>query len=87
MKARFLERSYTVVFTEHAIEQMRLRGISEEDVIRVVEEGTPKAKKIKGKYWVYLSLSQRKDNLICVSLSVEPPNLIVITTLVNWSPK
>lgn len=87
MKVRFLNRIYTVVFTEHAIEQMRLRGISNEDVIRIIESGTSKPKEMKGKYWVYKSLGGRKDNLICISISIEPPNLIVITTLVNWSPK
>ena len=34
-----------------------------------------------------MTLPNRKDNLICVSVALEPPNLIVITTLVNWSPK
>ena len=76
-----------MVFTVHAIEQMRLRGISEEEVIQVIENGVSKSKNTKGKYWVYMTVPDRKDNLICVSVSLEPPNLIVITTLVNWSPK
>ena len=87
MKVRFINRSYEVVFTAHALEQMRLRSISEVDVLRVIEKGEPKPKDSKGKYWVYMGIPSRSDNLICVSVSLEPPNLIVITTLVNWSPK
>lgn len=87
MKVRFINRSYEAVFTDHALEQMRLRGVSEVDVLRVIEEGVPKPKDSKGKYWVYMGFPARNDNLICVSVSLEPPNLIVITTLVNWSPK
>ena len=87
VKARFGNRSYEVVFTDHALEQMQLRGVSEKDVVLVIEKGTSKPKNVKGKFWVYMALSSRKDNLVCVSLSIEPPNLIVITALVNWRPE
>ena len=87
MNVKFHGKTYSVVFTEHAIEQMRLRNLSNEDVIGVIEQGISRPKPTKGKFWVYMSITGRKDNLICVSLSIESPNLIVITTLVNWSPK
>ncbi|MBI4405433.1 MAG: DUF4258 domain-containing protein [Deltaproteobacteria bacterium] len=87
MKVRFNNRSYEVVFTEHAREQMLLRGLSEEDVLHVIQNGKQKAKPTKGKYWVFMHFPSRKDNLVCVAISIEPPNVIVITTLVNWSPK
>ena len=87
VKARFGNRSYEVVFTDHAPEQIRLRRLSEKDVVLVIENGTPKPKNVKDKFWVYMALTSRKDNLISVSISIEPPNLIVITTLVNWRPK
>ncbi len=87
MKVRFQRKSYTLVFTDHAVLQMDLRGISKQDVVKLVERGTVKAKPEKGKFWVFLSFKQRKDNSICASISLEAPNLVVITTLVNWSPK
>ena len=87
MRVNFKKKSYTVVFTVHALEQMQLRGISEAEVIYVIERGTAKAKSTKGKFWVYLEVAARNDNLICVSLSIEPPTLIIITTLVNWRPE
>ena len=87
MKARFQGQFYDVVFTNHALEQMQLRGIASEEVIRVIEHGDVKQKKTKGKYWVFSNIKNRTDNFVCISISLEPPHLIVITTLVNWSPK
>lgn len=87
MKVRFDRHTYTLVFTEHAIERMKLRDVSMGEVVKVIEKGIAKPKDEKGKYWVYKALAGRKDNLICVSISIERPSLIVITTLVNWSPK
>ncbi len=87
MKVRFQTRHYSLVLTDHAREQMELRGISQEEVVYVIENGKVKPKESKGRYWVFLSLKARNDNLICASISLESPNLIVITTLVNWSPK
>jgi hypothetical protein len=87
MKARFNSRSYEVKFTGHAYEQMHLRGLSEDDVLHVIQNGIHKQKSVKGKYWVFMRFPSRKDNLVCVAISIESPNLIVITTLVNWSPK
>ena len=88
MKARFGNRSYEVVFTDHAVEQMRLRRLSEKDVVLVIENGTSKPKNMKGKFWVYMALTSRKDNLVCVSISIEPPNLMAaVYTLVNWRPE
>jgi hypothetical protein len=63
------------------------RQISENEVVEVIEHGKTKSKGISHKYWVYGKVATRRDNYICVSISVEDPHLIVITTLVNWSPE
>lgn len=87
MRASFRKSSYEVVFTEHATLQMALRGLSESDVVSVIETGEAKAKNVKGRFWVYKELKGRKDNLISVSISIETPHLIVITAMVNWRPR
>ena len=87
LKAKFQKRTYDVIFTDHSLEQMKLRGLSQEDVIRVIERGTVKQRKEKHRFWVYMNFPTRSDNLVCISVAIEPPHLIVITTLVNWSPK
>jgi hypothetical protein len=87
MKAVFRKSSYEVVFTDHAKLQMLLRELSEADVLHVIETGEARAKNIKNKFWVYKELKGRKDNLVSVSISIEDPHLIVITTMVNWRPQ
>jgi len=86
MRGKFRGKSYEVVFTEHAKLQMELRELEETSVLEVIETGEIKPKNVKNKFWVYKSLLGRRDNLISVSVSIETPRLIVITTLVNWSP-
>ncbi len=86
MRASFRGKSYDVVFTEHAKLQMELREVTEAIVLDVIETGEFKPKPIKNKFWVYKNLRGRRDNLISVSISIEAPRLIVITTMINWSP-
>lgn len=87
MKATFQKQLYEVVFTDHAKLQMILRSLEEKEVIGVIETGEVKAKGSPGKFWVFKELEGRNDNMISVSISLEASNLIVITTMVNWSPK
>jgi hypothetical protein len=87
MKASFQQSSYDVVFTDHAVLQMELRGLTEADVLEVIEKGEIKPKGSKNKFWVYKNLTGRKDNLISVSVSIEAPHLIVITAMINWRPQ
>ena len=82
----FRKKEYKVVFTEHARLRMELRGISEPTVVDVLETGKIKAKEKTDRFWVYKKIRGRKDNLISVSICIEDPHLIVITTMVNWSP-
>ena len=87
MKVRFRKSSYEVVFTEHALLQMELRSLDQATVLEVIETGEVKAKESKNKFWVYKEILGRKDNLISVSISIEDPHLIVITTMINWRPQ
>ena len=87
MKVLFQKASYEIVFTDHARLQMSLRDLTEEDVLNVIETGEVRAKDSERKFWVYKELKGRGDNLISVSISIENPKLIVITTMVNWRPQ
>ncbi len=87
MKTRFQGSPYEVVFTEHAKLQMALRGLTESDVLEVITTGRVKPKATPGKFWVYKELLGRKDNLISVSVAIEKPHLIVITTMIKWRPE
>jgi len=86
-KALFQGFAYDVVFTEHAKLQMVLRGLTELEVLEVIKTGKVKARVAKSKFWVYKKLPGRNDNLISVSIAIEKPHLIVITTMVNWRPE
>ncbi len=86
MRVSFRGKFYDVVFTEHAKLQMELRELTEVIVLSVIETGGIKPKSVKNKFWVYKNLRGRRDNLISVSISIEAPRLIVITTMVKWSP-
>lgn len=82
----FLGKPYKLILTHHARERMKQRNIALAEVLKVLKKGK-KVEKVKtGKFWVYLELENRNDNYICLSISVEDPCLIVVTTLVNWSP-
>lgn len=87
MQVVFKNKKYKAIFTDHAIIQMDLRNLSELNVLEVIEYGEVKHKEVENKYWVFKSLKGRKDNFISVSIAVETPNLIVITTMINWRPK
>lgn len=86
MRASFRGKSYEVIFTEHAKLEMELRELTETAVLEVIETGEVRPKTVKNKFWIYKNLRGRRDNLISVSISIETPRLIVITTMVNWSP-
>lgn len=75
---------YSLVFTDHALTRMKLRMVSEKEVVQVIETGTVKSKEKESKFWAYKHFSKREDNLISASLAVEGENLVVITVLVNW---
>lgn len=65
---------------------MDTRDIKESTLIEIIESGKVKQKGGKKKFWVYKSFPKRNNNSICASVTIEAPNLIVITTLINWRP-
>ena len=85
-QVKFKGKRYKLVLTQHALERMSEREISRTIVEDVIQTGTPVKKKTLGKWWVYKRIKGQPDNDICISISVEKPNLIVITTLINWKP-
>lgn len=87
MRVSFRGKTYEVVFTEHAKTQMALRSLEEAVVLDVISTGEVKNKPEKNKFWVFKRVPGRTDNLVSVSISIESPRLIVITTMINWSPK
>ncbi|HPI39398.1 MAG TPA: DUF4258 domain-containing protein [Pseudobdellovibrionaceae bacterium] len=86
MKVKFEGNVYQVVITEHAKDRMLLRGVTENDVLVILKSGKKVNKNMPHKFWIYKKMNRRSDNLICLSISLESPFLIVITTLVNWRP-
>lgn len=82
----FKNKKYKLIFTAHALERMTSRNISRAIVEKIIETGIPLQKKQNGKWWVYKKIVERDDNDICLSISIEGPGLIVITTLINWRP-
>lgn len=86
-KVRFRRRTYNLFITDHAKTRMEMRSISKIELQKVIETGTVKPKTFKNKFWVFKKMKSRKDNFICASVSIEHPNLVVITTLINWRPK
>ena len=84
-KVRFRRRTYNFIVTDHAKVRMKMRG-SELTLQEVIETGAVKSKACKNRFWIFKEMRGRKDNLICASISIETPNLVV-TTLINWRPK
>jgi len=65
---------------------MELRGLDQGTVLSVIQTGEIKPKSQKNKFWVYREIPGREDNMISVSISIEAPHLIVITTMIRWRP-
>lgn len=86
MKVVFQKRELTLVVTDHARQRIVSRAINLKTLLDVIEDGTEVARSESNKYWVYKSISGRIDNMICLSLAIESPSLVVVTALVNWRP-
>lgn len=86
-EVKFKGEKYKIIFTNHATDRMKERKISRMLVIEILETGKATEKAKKGKWWVYKKIKDRSDNYICLSITIEAPQLIVITTLVNWRPE
>lgn len=86
-EVKYKGRIYRLIFTQHALERMDERRIKKSEVFEIIEKGKSKKKAREGKWWVYKKMKKRNDNYVCLSVSLEDPNLIIITALVNWSPE
>lgn len=86
MKVKFNNEIYQLVITDHAQERMSTRRVSINDIVEILNNGKIIKKERPNCYWVYKKFQKRKDNLVCLSISIESPFLIVITTLINWRP-
>ena len=84
----FRGNKYKLVITKHAYSRMQSREISESLVVEIINSGSVKNKEHNpDRYWVYKKIRSRSDNLICLSVVIEQPNLILVTALINWRPK
>lgn len=83
----FKGKIFKLILTNHATERMKERKISKNLVIEILETGKALEKQKKNKWWVYKKIKSRNDNYVCLSITIESPQLIVITTLINWRPK
>ena len=64
-----------VYFTRHARERMFQRGINEEVISRLLENGTIRYKD-DVRLWIAMSFSERNDNLLCVAVALEDKMII-----------
>ena len=71
-----------VFITEHAIDRMNERNISNKDVLNALENGKIKCKD-KTKFWVYHNFINRVDNLVCLAV-VDEGVLVIKTVMINW---
>jgi hypothetical protein len=71
-----------VWITRHARSSMLKRGIDDETLERVIEEGEIKRKNDID-MWVYAHVDGRQDNLICAA-AVEASAVVIKTVMINW---
>ena len=71
-----------IVITQHAQERMLERGISDTELLDVIETGTIRQKDEK-RMWIYKAVEKRVDNLICAAV-MEEDRLVVKTVMINW---
>ncbi len=64
-----------VSFTRHARERMFQRGISEEIISWILENGTIRYKD-DVRLWIALNFPDRDDNLLCVAVALEEKMII-----------
>lgn len=72
--------SRSVILTRHAIQRMKERHISEEELLDVVDTGGCKFKD-ETHLWAYKHLENREDNLICAVLVLE--SAVVVKTVMH----
>ncbi len=87
MKAQFKKITYDILITDHAQRRMVERGVSEELIIGLIENGQTKSKpQSTNAFWIFNQIPERTDNLICISVVIEFETLVIKTVLINWRP-
>lgn len=71
--------SLDVYFTRHARERMFQRGISEDEISYLLENGKIRYKD-DVRLWLAISFPERNDNLLCVAVTLED-KLVVKTVM------
>jgi hypothetical protein len=69
-----------IILTRHAIQRMKERHISEQELLEVVDTGDCKFKD-ETHLWAYKHLNGRNDNLICAVLVLE--DAVVVKTVMH----
>ena len=75
--------SRAIVITKHAQLRMVEHGISDADLLDIVETGSTKFSD-ENHLWVYKHFINRSDNLICAVLMLE--HSVIIKTLMHTLP-
>lgn len=77
--------SKKVWLTNHAIESMMKRSITLDEVKTVVELGKYELSDDEHG-WIFYSIPERDDNLVCVAV-VEKEAIIIKTVMINWKQR
>lgn len=70
----------TIVVTRHAIQRMAERGISEAELVVVIDQGQTRYKDASH-LWAYRHFPERNDNLVCAVLVLE--EAVVVKTVMH----
>ena len=66
--------------TRHARERMSQRGISEQELLELVEEGEIRYKD-EARAWIARAFRDRDDNLVCAPVALE--SMLVVKTVMH----
>lgn len=87
MKAKFKNIMYDILITDHALGRMVERGVSEDLIVDLIENGQLKQKPQNSKaFWIFNHIPDRTDNFVCISIVTEAKVLVIKTVLINWRP-
>ncbi len=74
-----------VILTRHAVIRMVERGISDAELLEVIDTGDTRFKDVDH-LWAYKHLAGRADNLVCAVLVLEDA-VIVKTVMHDFTPE
>lgn len=71
-----------LVITRHAAERMRVRKVTEELVLRIVDTGHMRYSD-STRLWAWLEVPGRDDNLLCLAVVLEDA-VVIKTVMHHW---